>query len=196
MSSIRGYEQLLTALNALRARWRRRKLVEGLLLTLAGLLVLAAAAALVDNLLQPGKFVRVVLFLGLLAGTSVLAFRRIVRYLLEERRDDFFAALVEEKHPSLKNRLINALQLGRGNQDGHSPVLIEKIVGDAADATAEMELGKSIDPQPLHRALGYFAAAAVVVAFYAGVFPERLHNGLRRVLMPFSDIPAYSRTRI
>src|SRR5207248_5018799 len=151
---------------------------------------------LIDNLFQPGKVVRAVLFVGLLAGTAVLAFQRVVRYLLEERRDDFFAALVEEKHPTLKNRLINALQLGRGNQDGHSPVLIEKIVGDAADATAEMELGKSIDPRPLSWALGWFAAAAVVVAFYAGVFPERFTNGLRRVVMPLSDIPAYTRTRI
>ena len=51
-----------------------------------------------------------------------------------------FAALVEENHPTLRNRLINALQLGRGNQDGHSPVLIERIVGDAADATAKTDL--------------------------------------------------------
>lgn len=196
MSAIRGYEQLLAALNALRGQWRRRKLAEGLLLTLAGLLALAAVATLIDNLVQPGRFVRALLFVGLVVGTGVLAFRQIVRYLLEERRDDFFAALVEEKHPTLRNRLINALQLGRGNQDGHSPVLIEKIVGDAADATAEMELGKSIDPRPLRRALGWFAAAAVVVALYAGVFPERFTNGLQRVVMPFSDIPAYTRTRI
>jgi hypothetical protein len=196
MSAIRGYEQLLAALNALRGQWRRRKLAEGLLLTLAGLLVLAVVAALIDNLFQPGKFVRALLFIGLLTGTAVLAFRRVVRYLLEERRDDFFAALVEEKHPTLRNRLINALQLGRGNQDGHSQVLIEKVVGDAADATAEMELGKSIDPRPLRRALGLFAAAAVVVAVYAGVVPERFANGLKRVMMPFSDIPAYTRTHI
>lgn len=196
MSAIRGYEQLLAALNALRGQWRRRKLVEGLLLTLAGALALAAAATLIDNLVQPGTAVRVLLFLGLLAGTGVLAFQCVVRFLLEERRDDFFAALVEEKHPALHNRLINALQLGRGNQDGHSPVLIEKIVGDAADATAEMELGQSIDPRPLWRALGLFAAVAVVVALYAGLFPERFSNGLKRVVMPLSDIPAYTRTRI
>src|SRR5262245_3380599 len=108
MSAIRGYEQLLAALNALRGQWRRRKLAEGLLLTLAGLLALAAVATLIDNLFQPGQFVRALLFLGLVVGTAVLAFRRIVRYLLEERRDDFFAALVEEKHPTLRNRLINA----------------------------------------------------------------------------------------
>jgi hypothetical protein len=196
MSAIRGYEQLLAALNALRAQWRRRKLAEGVLLTLAGLLTLVAIAALIDNLLQPGQVIRAILLLGLLIGTGVLAFQRIIRYLLEERRDDFFAALVEEKHPTLRNRLINALQLGRGNQDGHSPVLIEKIVGDAAEATAETELGKSIDPRPLKRAAGIFGIATVIVAVYAGLFPERFTNGLQRVAMPFSDIPSYTRTRI
>lgn len=196
MSAIRGYEQLLASLNTLRKQWRGRKLIEGVLLTLAGLLAAAGLATLADNLFHPGQFVRVLLFLGLLAGTAVLAFRYVVRFALEDRRDDFFAALVEEKHPTLRNRLINALQLGRGNQDGHSPVLIEKIVGDAADATADMELGKAIDPRPLRKALIVFAGVAVWVALYGLIFPERFSNGLRRVLMPLSDIPAYTRTRI
>jgi hypothetical protein len=196
MSAIRGYEQLLASLNVLRGQWRRITLLQGGLLTVAGLLGLVALFVLLDNLLQPGSFLRAVFFLAILAGTGVLAFQRMVRYLLEERRDDFFAALVEEKNPSLKNRLINALQLGRGNQDGHSPMLIEKIVSDAADATAEMELGKSIDTRPLRKALGLFAAAGVVIAIYALVFPQWFSNGLRRVAMPLSDIPAYTRTRI
>jgi hypothetical protein len=196
MSAIRGYEQLLASLNVLRRQWRQRAILQGTLLTLAGLAALIIFAVFLDNLLQPGHFVRAILFLTMLAGAGALAFRKIIRYALEDRRDDFFAALVEEKHPTLKNRLINALQLGRGNQDGHSPILIEKIVGDAADATAEMELGESIDPRPLRKALGCFAAAGVVLALYALIFPERFANGLQRIAMPFSEIPAYTRTRV
>jgi len=72
----------------------------------------------------------------------------VVRRCLEDRRDDFFAALVEQNHPELRNQLINALQLGRGHQYGHSPRLIEAIVNDAANATADLDMAGSIDARP------------------------------------------------
>src|SRR5947209_8150981 len=124
MSAIRAYEQLMGALNALRRQWRQRQLLVGVLLAAAVVLAAVVAVALADNLLKAGTGVRLVLLLALLGSVGVAALNLVLRRALEDRRDDFFAALVEEKNPALRNRLINALQLGRGDQRGHSPDLI------------------------------------------------------------------------
>jgi hypothetical protein len=196
MSAIRGYDQLMEALNALRRQWRQRKLFEGVLQTVAGVLGLLVVAAALDNLLKGGPAVRLLLALGFWGGTLAMAIPWVIRRVLEDRRDDFFAALAEEKNPVLRNRLINALQLGRGDQRGHSPVLIEAIVQDATAATADLELRKSIDPEPLKRGALCLSAALLVLGAYATVLPERFENGVRRVMLPFADVPPYTLTRI
>ena len=72
------------------------------------------------------------------------------RRWLEDRRDDYFAALVEQRHPELGNRFINALQLGRGTQAGVSRNLIDAIVSDADRSAGDLDLGDSIDRQPVN----------------------------------------------
>ena len=132
MSTAQAYPKLIDAIDELRRRWRVQKLVEGCLLTLAGVLGVLAAVVAADNLIQPdttGRFVLAAVLWGALAFAVV---RWVVRRWLDDRRDDFFAALVERKHPELHNRFINALQLGRVSQPGYSPQLVQQIVDDAA----------------------------------------------------------------
>src|SRR5207248_9302895 len=110
--------------------------------------------------------------------------------------DDFFAARVEQRHPELHNRLINALQLGRDNQRGFSRGLIEALVHDAEKAAADMDMGDAIDTRPVSRAGLWALAAVLIVAGYAGAFTPRFFNGLARVLLPASDIAPYTQTQI
>src|SRR5690349_11239757 len=110
MSTMDAYPRLMGALDEVRGQWRRQKLLEGVLLALAGaagvLVVLIAA----DNLLQPGVLGRALLAALLWGALLAGLLNLVVRRWLEDRRDDYFAALVERKHPDLRNRLINALQ--------------------------------------------------------------------------------------
>lgn len=187
------YPALVAQLDELRGRWRLLQLGDGLLrllAVLAGAIVLAVAC---DNLFWPGRTGRAMLLTAVGIATLMALFNWLVRRWLEERRDDYFAALVERQFPALQNRLINGLQLGRGNDYG-SPRLIEAIVNDAAALSSELDLTTALDRRPVRRAGGWLAAAGMVLFFYA--FSPRFANGFSRVLLPLADIPPYTATRI
>src|SRR5262249_11986116 len=115
MNATQTYPQLVNSLDDVRRQWRQRKLLEGVLLTAAGALAVLAALVAADNLLALGTLGRV-LTAGLLwTAVAIGVSTWIVRRVLEQQRDDFFAVLVEQRHPELRNRLINRLQLGPRN---------------------------------------------------------------------------------
>src|SRR5262245_2747420 len=118
MKMTEAYPQLVEALENVRRQWRLQKVLEGVLLAGAGALAVLLVLVAADNLLQPGTFGRLLLALVLWGTLTAFLLGLVIRRWLEDRRDDFFAALVEQKHPELHNQLINALQLGRGNQAG------------------------------------------------------------------------------
>lgn len=192
-----AYPRLLDALNEVRGQWRRQKLLEGSLLALAGVLAVLVSLVIVDNWLwQSGPAGRVVLAAVLWGGLALALLGLVVKRLLEDRRDDFFAALVEQKHPELHDQLINALQLGRGDQRGMSPELIGAIIHDADKATVDMDMKDSVDHRPALRAALWALGAILLLGGYAAAMPSRFGNGLARVLLPLGDIPPYTLTQI
>jgi hypothetical protein len=196
MKSSESYPLLLETLQDVRGQWRRNKILEGALLAFAGAAVVVAALVAVDNWFQPGAVGRLLLAAVLWGGLIAALLALVVRRFLEDRRDDFFAALVERQHPELRNQLINALQLGRGDQHGFSPGLIQAIVHDAGKATADMDMSDSIDRRPARRAAWIALAGLLVVGGYAVAFPPEFGASLFRVLLPISDIAPYTRTHI
>lgn len=196
MSAAHPYPQLVEALDDVRRRWRVQQVLTGGLLVLGGVCVVLALVVGIDNLFHPGPLVRLLLALALWGALAAGVLTFIVRRWLEDRRDDFFAALVELKHPELHNQLINALQLGRQAPNGFSPRLIEAIVSDAASATADLDLPASLDTRPAWRAARLAAVGVLLVAGYAFALPPRFANGLARVLLPVADIPAYTATTV
>ncbi len=188
------YPQLVAELDNVRRQWRQRKLLEGVLLTLACVLAVLVALVAVDNLLALSTLGRLLTAAFLWTAVAIGVLTWVVRRVLEQQRDDFFAILVEQRHPELKNRLINGLQLGRGNDYG-SPRLIEAIVQDAATATADLDMADCIDARPMKQAGWYLTAACVVIAGYAMLTP-RFVNGLTRVLFPIANIEPYTATKI
>jgi hypothetical protein len=218
MSTREAYPHLLASLDEVRRRWRLYAVTEGILWTLAGVVCVLLVAVAADNLLQPegiGRWLLAALLWGTLAATLL---SWVVRRVLEDRRDDFFAALVEQKHPELHNLFINALQLGRGNQAGFSPPMIDAIIHDAAEATADLELAANVDSRRLRRAGLCAVSVLVLVGLFASpltpwvangvirlVAPtsyitagglDRFGNGLVRVLLPFADVAPFSATRV
>src|SRR5262249_44394152 len=191
-----GYPRLVGALGDVRRQWRLHKLLEGTLLLTAGVGIVLTLLIVADNLWQPGKAGRVLLATLLWGGLAAAVLSLVVRRWLEDRRDDFFAALVERRHPELSNRLINALQLGPGPQGRVSRALIDAIVRDAARSTPDPDLGDSIDRRPTPRAGLWALAAVVIIGGSAMARPPYFANGLERVLLPLGDIDPYTKTRI
>jgi hypothetical protein len=189
------YAGLLHQLTKLRGHWRQRRVLDGALCTLAALAIVLIVVVGVDNLFRPANLVRLLLTCLVWGALFACLVRLILGRWLDDRRDDFFAALVEAKHPELRNRLINALQLGRGHQPG-SPRFIAAIVRDAADSTADLEVTQALDRGPLQRSALLAGIGVVLVAGYATALAPWFGNGLARVMLPLADLPPYTRTRI
>jgi hypothetical protein len=196
MSTTEAYPLLIESLNQVRRQWRQQKVLEGILLVAAGTVAVLVATVAADNLFHLGTVGRVLMAMLLWGSLAAGLLGLVIRRIVEDRRDDFFAALVERKHPELRNQLINALQLGRGNQKGFSPRLIEAIVNDATRATADLEMADSLDYRPLKRAALIAAAVLLLVGGYAAALTPRFTNGLARVLLPVADIAPYTATRV
>src|SRR5207302_7527481 len=92
-----AYPRLMAALDEVRGQWRLHKILEGALLTLAGALGVLALLVAADNLLHPGHAGRLLLACVLWIGLLLAVLGLVVKCFLEDRRDDFFAALVERK---------------------------------------------------------------------------------------------------
>jgi len=196
MSTTQPYERLISAVDELRRRWRLQKLIEGCLLVLAGSAGVLVAVVAADNLLGSGTTGRLLLAAALWGTLAVAVLHWVVHRWMDDRRDDFFAALAERGHPEFRNGLINALQLGRVTQPGYSPQLVARIVADAATATEGVDLSDSLDTRPAKRAGALAGATVSVMILYALVFSPRFFNGLARVLLPVADVAPYTATRV
>jgi hypothetical protein len=195
MSTIGAYPQLVDQLDGLRRQWRIAKVIEGSLLAVAGGAAVLIALVAADNIFQLGLFGRFLMACILWGGLGTLVFALVVQRWLEDRREDFFAALVEKKHPELHNRLINALQLGRGAEYG-SQEIISAIVSDASTATVDLEMEDCLDWTPVKRAAIGTGVAVLLFIGYAILFAPRFANGLGRVLLPIANIDPYRATEI
>ncbi len=195
MTMTEAYPQLMDELATLRQRWRAQKLTEGLLLTVALTAATLVATVAADNVLKlsaSGRTILTVLLWAVAIG-SVVVF--VVQRWLEDRRDDFFAAMVERRHPELRNQFINALQLGRSNGYG-SPRLVEAIVNDAVRVTADLELTDCLDARGVRRNGMLLGGVGVMLVLYAGLLPGRFANGVVRVLLPLAEIAPFSATQV
>lgn len=191
MISTEAYPRIVHELNEVRRQWRWTQLIAGGLWALAGALTILVLLVAADNLFKFGLLGRFVSAALLWGGAIGLALTLVVRRWYQEHRDDYFAALVEHEHPELHNRLINALQLGRGNDYG-SRRIVEAIVVDASEATAELEMNDCLDWRPVKRSGVVAGCVAAVVLLYAVLLTPRFANGLGRVLLPGSSIQPYT----
>ena len=195
MSTLGAYPQLIDQLDEVRKQWRLAKVVEGSLLVIAGGTAVLIALVAADNVFQLGFFGRFFMACILWGGLAALVFSFVIQRWLEDRREDYFAALVERKHPELHNQLINALQLGRGAEYG-SEQIISAIVADASKATVDLEMEDCLDWKPVKRAAIGTGIAILFFVGYAILFAPRFANGLGRVLLPIANIEPYRATEI
>ncbi len=193
--STNTWSQLVSELQDVRQQWRSNKLLEGSLLTVALVIGVLLLLVLADNLWQPGVLGRLLLATVLWGAAAMTVSVFIVRRWVDQKRDDYFAVLVENRHPELGNQLINALQLGRGGELG-SPQIIDAVVEDATRSTIDLDMTDCVDWQPVRRALVSVGVVALVMLGYGVGFTPLFANGLGRVLLPAAGIEPYRSTEI
>ncbi len=195
MTNGEHYTQLVDQLDSLRRNWRRHRALQGAFLTLALTLVALVGVVAADAVLRLETTGRLILAAALWGTLATAAIRLLVRGWLEDHRDDFFAAMVEERRPELRNRLINALQLGRGASYG-SPRLVEAIVHEGSAAVADVEVEECLDKHPTRRSSAWAMLAVGLAVVCAAIVPARFANSLARVLLPLASIEPYTATQI
>lgn len=189
------YPRLLAKLRDLRYRWQQRHVLAGSCLALAIGLAVWLAAAIADvylDLPAAGRWIATIL---LAAAFATACSRLVLCRWLADPREDFFALLIEQCYPALDNRLINALQLGRGNHYG-SPRLVQQIVADALEATAELDLEPCARTVGLRRPAASLAAALGALSLALLLAPGQMAASLARVAIPWAEVPPYTATRV
>ena len=190
-----AYAELMNCVQMVAAQWRARRLLEGALATIAiaaGVLLVAAA---LDQVLDFGGFGRGVLGLAFWLSLPVALWRLVVRPVAARHGNDFYAALVEQHHPTLANRFINALQLGREDHP-RCAGLIDAIVGDGLEAVEQVSTARAVARPALRRRLGAAVLALGLLVAYVSLFGPGARASVLRVLLPGADIPPYTRTSL
>lgn len=189
-----AYAQILQSVQVVRRTWQNRRAMEGSLLTAAAPLALLAAAALLDRYAHFAPAGRWILAL-VVYGAALAALRMFVlRPLLTRHTDDFFAAMIESRQPALRNRLINALQLGRQSTEGAAPRLVDAIVADGVTASDEVDAGRAVASPAFARNSGLFAISAALMAGFCLAQGPAATPHIKRVLLPAADIAPFTYT--
>ncbi len=178
-------------LHEVRSSALRVDLTTGLLLSASLAISLALAFVLMEALGDFSRAVRtvmVVLFAGTAGGiflrrTVVPALR--LAGMLRRDDDETVARRVGEYFPSLRDRLVNALQLSatrEGNAAYYSEDLTAKALEDLERSVASVDLTASVDIRPVPRAARWFALSVMIATSVLAVFPASTSGALYRLI--------------
>ena len=158
------YEQIRELLHRVRSRWKARSIF---LAAVRGSLAASAVLGVVLILAHGGRW----------AGSSPIALAAVgfaafglvvaaivwgVAPLRHTPSDARLARFIEERTPSLDDRLVSAVDLVQSERYGSSPAIAEPMLADAARRAGAVDLDQIV-PIGLLRRAGVQAAAAVAI---------------------------------
>lgn len=162
-----------------------------------GVLGFLLVAALIDHwwVLPLGVWGRTIAFFLLVGGVVYYGVTQIAPLFIRRINETYAARAIEESQPSLKNSLINFLQL-RGDRSGVREVVYEAIERRAAEDIASVSVESAVDRAPVIR-VGYVLLGVLAVcAAYKILSPKDPFQTFARVMAPWSDIDRPSRVQI
>lgn len=190
-----SYDQLIEQVQLVRQSWRARRMLEGAVLAFSALGLALVGAALLDQLSAPGAVGRILLALAMWMITGLVAWRWLVRPATARHGVDYFAALAEQRNPALRNRLINAVQLGR-DENPAAPRLVEAIVAEGAGAAQDIDLSRCAASPLLRQALAGLGTALTILVLYLLLAGPGARIAIARVLLPAADILPFTWARV
>lgn len=174
------------------------ELAGALMLLAAGTLGYFFVAGLVDHWVVPGglgfwgRLTALFVFLVLVA---VFLARQVLPLLLLRINPLYAAYTIERSRPALKNGLLNFLFF-RANPGGMSEAVYQAIEEQAATNLAKVHVEAAVDRSKLIQ-IGYVLVGIILAcAAYTLFSPKDLFKSASRVVMPWADLQAPTRTLI
>jgi hypothetical protein len=189
----------VTALERFRVRRTRLLRLRALLTAGAVLLGLLLLVALVDRATFMPDGLRLGLSIVAYVAAIIAAWRLGLRYISEARGERGAARLLEKADPSLRERLLSAVELAHGGEDvplDGSPEFRARLQEDVAAQLDGFDARKALPARLLKSAL--LAAGAVAALLMALGFLPGLHlpGFMARAALPFVNLPRPSSTKI
>jgi hypothetical protein len=186
-----SYSNLISRLTALRSHYAKNQLLYGILLILAGVLILGLMGFLMGSLFTLPTVIRIiylaVFFLVLSIGFSWFC----LRVLIYKPSLESLALKIEENYPQLKNRLIGSLQLYdklKENPFGFSTDMIEAVIQQADKISKDFNFKEVLDKKPLKKISKIASVLAVVFLALAFIFPASLNFSFYVFSHPLTEI--------
>ncbi|NNM31193.1 MAG: hypothetical protein HKO57_16885 [Akkermansiaceae bacterium] len=191
-------ESLKEQLTGFRSQLWKIKVAEAVLCGFFGLLASYLVVFGLDRVWATPATVRLAVLIG---GTSLFVFFApywIHRWVFGHRREDQLARLIARRFPKLGDRLLGVVELQRQNEAEEllSPELRAAAMKNVAKEAKGRDFVQAL-PASRHRSWSLAVLATFAVAGAALVFvPKAGLNALKRWIMPLSDTPRYTFTRL
>jgi hypothetical protein len=178
------------------ARWKTIILLEAVGIAVAAPLAYMWFVFLLDNGLHLPMLGRLVAALGLFGGVGWAATHLVRRWRSIHLTEDQVALAIERCTPGgVENRLINAVQLSRGDH-GNDPLLSEAVVQENCEKLKKVHLEQAAQMRPAAVRLGVAGFLVLVGLVFLIVSPAHFGNAAVRILLPFADIDPLYRTTL
>lgn len=190
--------ELQKQLEEFRSKLWKIKLTEALLSGLIGWIVTALILFGLDRIWDTPPIVRLILFVLGMSTFAIFAPIWINRWVFKHRREQQLANLISQKYPRLGDRLLGVVELRQQSESQTS------LSGDLRNA-AMLSVAKEVKGKNLSKALphSWHVKAALVLASCLTLaitllisYPEAAKNALARWIMPLSDTPRYTATKL
>ncbi len=190
--------ELQKQLEEFRSKLWRIKLTEALLSGFIGWIVTALVLFGLDRVWDTPPLIRLLLFLLGMSVFAIFAPIWINRWVLKHRREQQLASLISQKYPGLGDRLLGIVELRQQTESETS------LSGELRNA-AMLSVAKDVTNKNLTQALpkSWHGKAALVLASCLALtsslffsYPEATKNTFTRWLLPLSDTPRYTATKL
>ncbi len=191
-------ESLRRQLDAFRRELWRTKIAEALLAGLFGLLASFLLVFALDRLWPTPGALRLLILIAGISLLGVFAPWWLHRWVWRHRREGQLARLIARRFPGLGDRLLGVVELQQ--QVETADTLSPRLRAAAMEAVAAEAERRKLDaalPVSRHRRWSLAVAAFFLLAGAAIVLtPKAGLNSLKRWLLPLSETPRYTFTRL
>ena len=171
LSSTPIYDEMRNRIDTVRSRYYLERMLKGTAWTLTLFFLLAAAVILVEAVVRLSMIAREVMVYGTLITAAGAASATIVRPFLERKKIlpskpwKYFALLVGDHFPEIKDRLRNILEIFEEQQKpgapNYSPELIDASFIDLQEAASSLSFTNAVELLPSLRSLKRIGLSAL-----------------------------------
>jgi len=141
-----------------------------------------------------GSAARWFILIGSISASAIsIAVALIIQYRIKQGRmsgssDEEIASIIGEHNPSIKDKLLNAIQIGIGSSESNfSQELIDSSIEHIEKEISNTDLTKSVEDKNRSKQNKTLLTAALIAASLLLISPIQLKNAASRLVFPNED---------